>query len=76
MKTGDEVRGIKRRHSAELLRQPGVSGVGVEKDEAGRYVLAIHVEGDDPEVRQRLPREIEGCRVKLVVSGPFRAFPG
>jgi hypothetical protein len=67
----DEVREVKRRHSAELLRQPGVSGVGVEKDEAGNYVLTIHVVADDG-AESRLPAAIEGCPVKIVRSGPFR----
>ena len=72
MKTEDELRAIKRRHSAALLRQPGVSGVGIEKDDAGCYVLAIHVDRDDADLLEKLPAEIEGAPVKLVRSGPFR----
>jgi hypothetical protein len=67
----DEVREVKRRHSAELLRQPGVSGVGVEKDEAGNYVLAVHV-AENAGAESWLPDVIEGCPVKIVRSGPFR----
>ena len=33
MATEEEARAVKRRHSPQLLRQPGVCGVGVEKDE-------------------------------------------
>jgi hypothetical protein len=67
-----EVRDIKRRHAPLLLNQPGVSGVGVEKDDQGDYVLTIHLDTDDPQVRRRLPDQIEGCKVKFIESGPFR----
>jgi hypothetical protein len=33
----EEVKEIKRRHAARLLQEPGVCGIGVEKDKAGRY---------------------------------------
>jgi hypothetical protein len=67
-----EVRQIKRRHSAELLGRPGVCGVGVEKDETGDFILAIHLESNDPAIRASLPDQIEGHPVRFVVSGPFR----
>ncbi len=72
MATEEEARAIKRRHSPQLLQQPGVCGVGVEKDEAGNYVIAIHLDTDDPAVRARLPEQIEGHPVKFIRSGPFR----
>jgi len=75
MATEYEIREVKRRYAAHLLKQPGVSGVGVEKDAAGAYVLAIHLDSDDPEVRNSLPDEIEGHRIKYVYSGPFRKLP-
>ena len=76
MKSEEEVRAIKRRHSARLLQQPGVRGVGVEKDDTGRYVLAIHLDANDPAAGEGLPSEIEGLPVKMVRSGPFRKFTG
>jgi hypothetical protein len=74
MSSEEEARAVKRRHSPQLLHQPGVCGVGVEKDEAGNYVIAIHLDTDDPAVRARLPQQIEGYPVKPVLSGPFRKF--
>jgi len=65
---------VKDRYSLQLLSQPGISGVGVEQDEAGRYVLMVHLDTNDPAVKQRLPTEIEGYPVKWVHSGPFRKF--
>ncbi|HEX6903624.1 MAG TPA: hypothetical protein VF789_28195 [Thermoanaerobaculia bacterium] len=68
----DDLRAIKKRHSAHLLQQEGVSGVGIEKDETGEPVLVVHLATDDAEIRRRLPDEIEGHRIVYRGSGPFR----
>lgn len=70
----DDVHAVKRRHSERMLRRPGVCGFGVERDENGADVLVIHVEAGSTEVASSLPREIEGYPVRVVESGPFRAF--
>jgi hypothetical protein len=75
MATEQEIREVKRRHASRLLSQPGVSGVGIEKDDAGEYVLAVHLDTDNPEADKSLPDEIEGHRVKYIRSGPFRKLP-
>jgi hypothetical protein len=72
MASETELREVKRRHSAELLRLPGVCGVGVAKGKTGGLVIALHLNTDDPEIVGRLPKEIEGHTVELVFSGPFR----
>jgi hypothetical protein len=74
MKKEDQLREVKRRHAADLLNQPGVCGVNVETDERGQPVLAIHLDTDDPAVRQRLPSQIEGYPVKFVRSGPYQKY--
>ena len=72
MASQDELRLVKQRHAPELLRRTGVSGVGIERDDTGDYVLAIHLDTDDPEVRKSLPDQIEGHRVRYIHSGPFQ----
>ena len=72
--TEQEIREVKRRHAARLLSKPGVSGVGIEKDEKGEYCLAVHLDTDKPEAGKELPAEIEGVPVKYVRSGPFEKF--
>ena len=70
--TQEEASRIKRRHADQLMKIPGVVGVGVEKDDQGRFVLAVHFdarkEGGDPPI----PDHIDNCPVKLIRSGPFR----
>ena len=75
MKSQQQVREIKRRHSVRLLQQPGVCGVGVEKDEAGNFVLAVHLDAHQPKAVTTIPDAIEGCRVIRVLSGPFSKQP-
>lgn len=74
MKSEQEVRQIKQRHSARLLALPGVCGVGVEKDDTGAFVLALHLVNNDPAITAQLPTQIEDCPVKWIASGPFRKF--
>ena len=71
MATLEELKQVKRRNSADLLRRPGVCGVDIEIDPLGEPVLTVHLETDDPSVRKSLPRSIEGQPVKYVHTGPF-----
>lgn len=76
MSTEQEAQDVKGRHSNELLSKPGVSGVGVEKDEDGQFVIVLYLDSDDPAVQKPLPKDIEGFPVKFVFSGPFRQLAG
>jgi hypothetical protein len=71
MSTEDEIRDLKRRHSRTLLGREGIAGVGVEEDGDGFY-LSVLLDRDDPDLRAGLPERIEGHRVKVRVTGPFR----
>ena len=72
MASQEELKEVKQRHAPRLLKQRGVSGVGIEKNDAGDFVLVVHLDSDDPEVRKTLPDKIEGHPVRYVQSGPFR----
>lgn len=72
MVTEKEAGDIKSRHSKELLSISGVSGVGVEKNQDGAFVIAVYLAEDQPGVQNLLPKDIEGLPVKLIISGPFR----
>jgi hypothetical protein len=69
--TEEEVRQIKRKYSADLLKQPGVCGVAVEKDDQGNFVLAVHLDPSQPGAGSAVPNAIEGCPVRRYESGPF-----
>lgn len=72
MATEAEATRIKQRYSMQLMAKPGIVGVGVEKDQDGEFVLAIHV--STPGADQSLPGDIEGVRLKPIHSGPYKAF--
>jgi hypothetical protein len=74
MASREEASEIKRKHAPRLLQQAGVSGVGVEKDASGDYVLAVHVAADAPDVVTKIPDRLEGIPVKIIRSGPFRSL--
>jgi len=72
MITKEEATEIKRINSAFLLGLPGVVGVGVSKDDSGSYGLLLHVDSDDQDLLHRLPERIDGCPVRVQLSGRYR----
>ncbi len=72
MASEQEARDVKNRHSMELLKIPGVCGVGVQKSGENDFYIAVHVESSDPKVIGQLPKQLEGLRVETIVSGPFK----
>ena len=72
-KTGlAKVRAVKRKHSASLLRRPGVAGVDIAIDDAGNGSLAVHLDTKDPDVTKGLPDVLDGVPVEYVYTGPIR----
>jgi hypothetical protein len=72
----DELRTLKQKHARELMGRPGVSGVGVEKDSAGKLRLTVHLDANQPEIRDDMPDELEGHSINYIWSGPFNARSG
>lgn len=74
MASEQKLKELKRRYSLQLLNQKGVCGVGVEKDEAGKAVLAIHLDNSSADDLD-LPKEFEDYPVRYVrQDGGFRKF--
>lgn len=63
---------VKRRHEADLLKTPGVVGVGIGRKE-GRECIRIYVSEETPKILAALPRSLEDVPVEVVVSGRFKA---
>jgi hypothetical protein len=74
--TKEKVESLKRQVSRRLLRLPGVTGVGVQRnDDADDYALVVHVKEDDPETRAAVTKEAgDADAVRIVRSGTFRKF--
>ncbi|MEX2174305.1 MAG: hypothetical protein WD872_08085 [Pirellulaceae bacterium] len=72
MATFEELKAVKRRHAAELLRRDGVCGVDIDRDASGQPFLAIHLDSSDPQVRSQLPDQLEGHPLQFIQTGPIR----
>ena len=69
MLTEQQAKDLKRRHSAALLKLPGVAGVGVERSGGAGFAVTVYLA--DAGAAQRLPPDLEGHPIRTVVSGPF-----
>ena len=72
MATVDELRAVKRKYSANLLRQPGVCGVDINIGKSGEASLTVHLDSRAPEIRATLPSVLDGFPVEYVYTGPIR----
>jgi hypothetical protein len=71
--TKEQVEQLKRRHSRALLRLPGVSGVGIERDDGeDAYSLVVHLVDDDEKTRAAVEQKVAGEPVRIVTSGRFK----
>lgn len=64
---------IKKRRDQELMNIPGVVGTGLSRDSDGAPVIEVYVERLSPKMEQSVPAELEGVRVRIVVTGAFQA---
>ena len=73
MATKEQVERLKRLHSRSLMRMPGVSGVGIERDDGeDAYSLVVHLADDDEKTRAAVEKAVAGQPVRIVKSGRFR----
>ncbi|MGH7727120.1 MAG: hypothetical protein ACREOU_17000 [Candidatus Eiseniibacteriota bacterium] len=68
------VMAVQNRHTDEIMRIPGVVGVGTSADETGTAVIRVFTEKKLPP--GLLKQEFEGVRVVEEVSGRIMAFKG
>ena len=62
---------IQLRHETEIMAIPGVLGIGIGSD-AHKYVFQIMVD-KTARKKPKLPAQIEGVPVKVVLTGPIVA---
>jgi hypothetical protein len=68
------VEDVKARHESSLMDMPGVVGVGIGECDK-KPCIKVYLEKDSLELRNRIPKELEGFRVDIEVTGPFEALP-
>lgn len=62
-------------HTPGLMAMPGVVGTAEARTDDGRPCILVLLAKPSPELRARIPREIEGWPVRLQVSGELHAMP-
>jgi hypothetical protein len=62
-------------HTPELMAIPGVVGTAESRLDDGRPCVLILVKRLTPELRERLPKQLEGWPVKIEESGEIHAMP-
>lgn len=75
MATERQALDAKRKHSRSLMSRPGVTGVGVQRDDENplEYFLAVHLSSDDPGAARSLPDSLDDCAVRVVTTdGHYR----
>ncbi len=68
------VEDVKARYEFSLMDIPGVVGVGIGEYDK-KPCIKVYLEKDSLELRNRIPKEIEGFRVDIEVTGPIEALP-
>src|SRR5258706_13427985 len=63
-------------HAPRLMALGGVTAVGESALPDGTPCIRVFLRARDPELQKRIPRNIEGHPVVVVVSGEIRAMPG
>lgn len=69
MKVGE----VLSKHHDELMSIEGVTGVG-ETESQGQPAISIMVKQLTPELKAKLPRDLDGVPVKIDVTGEVDAF--
>ncbi len=72
----DRLNALRQRWESALLRVPGVVGVGLGHDDAGRACLKLYVSCPADEVRAELPPELTGEPLDFVEVGRVDAQNG
>ncbi|MGH9841437.1 MAG: hypothetical protein ACREEM_22010 [Blastocatellia bacterium] len=67
-----KIEDVQQRHEQRLMSIPGVTGVGISELN-GRPAILIMVKQLTPELKKKLPNQLEGFAVKVEVSGEIRA---
>jgi hypothetical protein len=71
----EAVRAVKDRHEHELLKLDEVTATAIGRDDnSDGAAMLVFVKKDTPQVRAKIPTELEGVPVKVVESGEFKAL--
>ena len=73
---GRPLREVLAAHTPDLMKVPGVVGTAESLLDDGRPCILVMVARLTPELKKRIPAEIEGWPVRVQETGEIRALPG
>jgi hypothetical protein len=71
-----DVNAVMEAHTARLMAIPGVTGVAVGLTHRKTPCILVLVTRSTSETKKRIPKEIEGYPVEVMVTGEIRGLPG
>jgi hypothetical protein len=70
----NDIRAVLDEHREELMRLPGVVGVGIGQDETtGEPIIVVLMAEPAPDLEKALPQKLDGYSVKPRVVGEIKA---
>jgi hypothetical protein len=66
---------VKEKYESSIMEIPGVTGIGVGSDDRNTgLVIKVYVERMTPDLKKRIPGELEGYPVIAESTGEFGAL--
>ena len=66
---------VKEKYEQQIMGIPGVTGIGIGgSDRKAGLAIKVYVERMTPELKRRIPAQLEGYPVVAEPTGEFRAF--
>lgn len=65
---------VQARHEKDIMKIPGVLGMGIGRSEEGQLIMEIYVKKHTPELESQLPKTLDGAKVLIVETGEVRAL--
>ena len=70
--TSSALEHVKQDHEQELMAIDGVEGVGVGRNKIGDHAIIVYLR--DEGAKKRIPSDIAGYPVEMIVTGPIDAL--
>jgi len=64
---------VKAKYKDQLMAEQGVVSVGIGRDDEGKPVIIVGLDSPRPETMGKLPKELDGYRLRVEVVGPLKA---
>ncbi len=74
MTSSDDIMAVQEQYESQLMSIPGVVGVGIGECE-GQPCLKVLVEEESPELERQIPKQLEGFKVDIEVTGALKTQP-